>query len=116
MGSERRLWSITRDRLVNVVEELGFPKVLGEAAARHLGSPRAMERLIVYLENVRPDKEELVIDEMLSIRDQIDAWRERKESREAARKYNEILYFGLEGAGEDPGDEYFAEEDFDGED
>ena len=66
MDSKRNDWSFARDRLVKIIKELGFPCELGEAAARHLGSPKAIERMIVYLENVRPEKEELVVDEMLS--------------------------------------------------
>ena len=38
-------WSAARDALVRAVTDLGFPGELGEAAARHLGSPRAMERM-----------------------------------------------------------------------
>ena len=74
-------WSAARDALVRAVTDLGFPRELGEAAARHLGSPRAMERMTKYLEYVRPDTPELIVDEMLSLRSEIDAWRERKNSR-----------------------------------
>ena len=72
-------WSIAKDRLVAAIKELGFPEALGEAVARHLGSPKAMGRMISYLENVRPEKEELIVDEMLSIRSEFDAWREKKQ-------------------------------------
>jgi hypothetical protein len=39
MISNRELWSRTRDELVQVVEGLGFPAALGDAIAKHLGSP-----------------------------------------------------------------------------
>ena len=42
MTAEQRLWSKTRDDLVRAVESLGFPAELGEAIAKHLGSPKAM--------------------------------------------------------------------------
>ncbi|MBE5997564.1 MAG: hypothetical protein E7240_09520 [Lachnospiraceae bacterium] len=89
------LWSRTRDELVRTIESLGFPAELGEAIAQHLGSPKAMERMISYLRNVQPKSEELVVDEMLAIRSEIDAWREKKASEEANAKYNEMLYYGL---------------------
>ena len=40
-----------------------------------------MERMTKYLDYVRPDSAELIVDEMLSLRSEIDAWRERKNSR-----------------------------------
>ncbi len=76
-----RAWADARDELILAVTELGFPAELGEAAARHLGSPGAMERMTKYLNYVRPDSAVLIVDEMLSIRSEIDAWRERKNSR-----------------------------------
>lgn len=95
MTAEQRLWSRTRDDLVRFVESLGFPTELGEAIAKHLGSPKAMERMISYLSQVKPKSEELIVDEMLAIRSEIDAWREKKASQEANAAYNEMLYYGL---------------------
>ena len=89
------LWTQARDNLVAAVVSLGFPAELGEAAARHLGSPKAMERMISYLHYVKPGSEELIVDEMLAIRSEIDAWREKKASEEANASYNEMLYYGL---------------------
>ena len=77
------------------MEQLGFPSELGEAIAKHLGSPKAMERMISYLNYVKPKNEELIVDEMLAIRSEIDAWREKKASERANARYNEILYYGL---------------------
>ena len=88
-------WNRTRDELVRNIESLGFPAELGEAVARHLGSPKAMERMISYLQYVKPKTEELVVDEMLAIRSEIDAWKEKKASEKANARYNEILYYGL---------------------
>ena len=68
---------------------------LGDEIARHLGSPKAMERMMAYLRYVKPKKVELVVDEMLAIKSEIDAWREKKEAREANAAYNELLYFGF---------------------
>ena len=93
--SSNRLWAQTRDELVRSIEQLGFPAELGEAIAKHLGSPKAMERMISYLNYVKPKTEELVVDEMLAIRSEIDAWKEKKASEEANAIYNEMLYYGL---------------------
>jgi len=92
----RNEWIAARDELVHAVVSLGFPEELGHAIAKHLGSPKAMGRMVSYLNNVKPKKVELVVDEMLSIRSEIDAWRERKAAREANAAYNILLYYGLE--------------------
>ena len=96
MTPEQMLWSRTRDELVRAVESLGFPAELGEAIAKHLGSPKAMDRMISYLRYVKPRTEELVVDEMLAIRSEIDAWKEKKASEEANARYNEMLDQGLD--------------------
>ena len=95
MITNQLLWIRTKDKLVRSVEQLGFPGELGEAMAKHLGSPKAMERMISYLEYVKPKSEELIVDEMLAIRSEIDAWREKKASEEANARYNEMLYYGI---------------------
>ena len=56
--------------------------------ARQLGSPKAMERMAAYLEGVRPQSMELIADELLAIRADADAWRRKKESREAQAGYS----------------------------
>ena len=94
-------WSGTRNELVRTIENLGFPGELGEAIAGYLGSPKAIERMISYLHYVKPKTEELVVDEMLAIRSEIDAWKEKKASERANARYNEMLNYGLDGAEED---------------
>ena len=89
-------WIRTRDRLVAEIKKLGFREDLGYAVAKNLGSPKAMERMISYLVNVKPRKEELLIDEMLAICSEIEAWKEKKASQEANARYNEMLLNGLE--------------------
>ena len=50
--------------------------------------------------------EELVVDEMLAIRSEIDAWKEKKASEKANARYNEVLNYGLPGIdGPDNADE-----------
>ncbi|MBP5604213.1 MAG: hypothetical protein J6X60_01535 [Ruminiclostridium sp.] len=74
----KELWSHTRNELVAAVTALGYPAELGHEIAKHIGSPKGMERMISYLNYVRPNKVEMVVDEMISIRSEIDAWRDKK--------------------------------------
>ena len=102
MNANRMIWAGTRDKLVQSVERLGFPAALGEIIAKHLGSPKAMERMIAYLDYVQPKSEELIVDEMLAIRSEVDAWKEKKAAQEANAAFNEILYFGLGAEDDEP--------------
>ena len=101
MTTDQILWTRTKDILVQSVERLGFPAQLAEAVAKHLGSPKAMERMISYLDYVKPKSEELIVDEMLAICSEIAAWRDKKASEEANARYNEMRYYGL-GTEEEP--------------
>ena len=101
MTTNQIIWARTRDALVESVERLGFPAELGEAAAKLLGSPKAMERMISYLDYVKPKSEEMIVDEMLAIRSEIDAWKEKKASEKANARYNDILNSGF-GTDEEP--------------
>lgn len=95
MTDNQREWGRTKDQLVSAIKQLGFPEELGEQIAKQLGSPKAMNRMLSYLYNVKPRSVELVVDEMLAICSEIDAWRDKKESEEANARYNEMLYYGL---------------------
>ena len=99
MTDNRREWSRARDELVGAIKDLGFPEELGMQIAKQLGSPKAMSRMIGYLYNVKPSSAELIVDEMLAIRSEIEAWREKKASEEANARYNEMLRYGLENEG-----------------
>ena len=88
-------WARKRDELVSTIKKLGFPKELGEQIAKQLGSPKAMDRMLAYLYNVKPRTAELVVDEMLAICSDIDSWHNKKDAEEANARYNEMLYYGL---------------------
>jgi hypothetical protein len=45
MTPDQREWSRTRDELIDAVTFLGFPRELGDAMAKNLGSPKAMRRM-----------------------------------------------------------------------
>ena len=92
----KREWARSRDELVKAIRSLGFPDELGVQIAKMLGSPKAMERMMAYLYNVKPNTAELIVDEALAICSDIDRWREKKASEEANARYNEILYYGLD--------------------
>ena len=95
MDDNNRRWLFSRDNLMTAIRSLGFPDELGEAIVKNLGSPKAMDRMASYLMNVKPTTPELVVDEMLAIRSEIEAWRAKKDSEDANAKYNEMLYYGL---------------------
>ena len=92
---ERSEWTRAKDSLVRSITDLGFPKELGDEIAKNLGSPKAMKRMEAYLRYVKPSKIEMVVDEMLAIRSDIDNWHNKKDAEEANAKYNEILNYGL---------------------
>ena len=92
----RIIWEQSRDALVAVIVSLGFPAELGEMIARHLGSLKAIDRMTAYLQYERPIDDRMIADEMLAISEEIEAWREKKESQASNAAYNELLYYGLE--------------------
>ena len=93
MTSNQYLWSQSRDRLVAAVTGLGYSAELAELMARELGSPKAIDRMTSYIRQARPRTEEMLVDEMLAIKGEIDAWRAKKEAEEAQASYNARLYY-----------------------
>ncbi len=89
-------WGQAKITLVNAIKELGYPEELGNQIAKQLGSPKAMQRMTSYLRQVKPRKVEMVVDEMLAICSDIDAWHEKKASEAANASYNEMLAQGFE--------------------
>ena len=95
-SDSRLLWEQSRDSLVSIIMSLGFPAELGEMIARHLGSPKAIDRMTAYLQYERPTDDRIIVDEMLAISAEIEAWREKKNSLESNAACNELLYDGLD--------------------
>ena len=91
----RREWSIYRDELVSAIVSLGFPGEFGNQIAKQLGSPKAMQRMCKYLNNVKPKSAELIADEMLSICTEIERWKEKKACEETNANYNRMTWEGL---------------------
>ena len=94
MNEAQRIWAMARDGLVEAVTGLGFFPELAEVLASELKSPKAIDRLTSYVRQARPRTEEMLVDEMLAIRAEIDAWRERKTSLEAQARYSAMLFDG----------------------
>ena len=93
MTPNQRIWAQSRDRLAAAVTALGFSAELAELMARQLKSPKAIDRMTSYVRQARPRTEEMLVDEMLAICAEIEAWRERRESREAQARCSARLYF-----------------------
>lgn len=91
MAANRKEWARARDLLAAETAALGYPEEFAGLLAKQLGSPRAMERMASYLRRARPGSIEMIVDEMLAIRAEADAWRERKEAMEAQAGYSAWL-------------------------
>lgn len=83
MTEAQRIWSGARNRLAEAVRSAGFPGELADLLARELKSPKAIDRLTSWIYLARPRSLETVVDEMLAIRTEIEAWAEKKESQAA---------------------------------
>ena len=77
MTPNQRAWAWSRNRLASAVSALGYPEEFADLLAKQLGSPKAIDRLTSYICQARPGSMETIIDEMLAIRDEIEAWREK---------------------------------------
>lgn len=94
MTPNQRIWALSRNQLAAAVSSLGYPEEFADLLAKQLGSPKGIDRLTSYLYQAKPVTMEMIIDEMLAIRSEIDAWREKKESQEAQAGYNSWLNSG----------------------
>ncbi len=92
MTEYQRLWAQARDRLGEALEAAGYPAEIADMMAKHLGAPKAIDRMTDYVRHGYARNMEMLADEMLAIRADADAWREKKESREAQAGYNAYLY------------------------
>ncbi len=92
----RKQWARSCEELVQAIRSLGFSDELGVQIAKMLGSPKAMQRMMGYLYNEKPNSAELIVDEALAICSEIELWREKKASEEANARYNELLNYGFE--------------------
>ena len=87
----QRMWAQARDRLAGTIISLGFPEEFADLLAKQLGSPKAIDRMTDWLYHARPRSVEMVVDEMLAICSDIEAWKKKKESQEAQWGYTRWL-------------------------
>jgi predicted ATPase len=91
MTTNQKIWSLSRNQLAKAVASLGYPEEFADLLAKQLGSPKAIDRLASYIRQAHPDSVEMIVDEMVSIQEEIAAWREKKVFREASEGYNTWL-------------------------
>ena len=91
MTPNQKIWALSRNDLARAVASLGYPEEFADLLAKQLESPRAIDRLTSYLYHARPGSIEMIVDEMLAIRAEIETWREKKESQEAMEDYSRWL-------------------------
>ena len=91
MTPNQKLWALSRNQLAAAVASLGYPEEFADLLAKQLGSPKAIDRMTGYLYQAHPGSVEMIIDEMLAIRAEIDTWHRKKESREAQDAYSAWL-------------------------
>ncbi|MBQ9823966.1 MAG: hypothetical protein IJM63_05675 [Solobacterium sp.] len=96
MTENQRIWTEARDRLRAVVSYHNFPEELADILAKQLGSPKAIDRMTSYFYQVHPRSMEMIVDEMLAIRSEIDAWKQKKASEESQAVYNTMLFNGYD--------------------
>lgn len=92
MTEHQRIWAGSRDRLASAVSAQGWPEELADLLAEQLGSPKAIDRMTSYILQAKPRTLEMLMDEMLAIRSEIDAWKEKKAAQEAQAGYNAWLW------------------------
>ena len=83
MTEYQQLWAQARDRLAVALSAAGYPEELSEIMAKHLRSPKAIDRMTAYVRGGYARNMEMLADEMLAISADAEAWREKKESQEA---------------------------------
>lgn len=66
MTPNQYLWAQARDRLVAAVTGIGFSAELAELMAKQLGGPKAIDRMVSYIQQAHPRTEEMLVDEMLA--------------------------------------------------
>ena len=93
MTEYQQQWIEARKRLRKAVTILGYPSVLADLLSRELGSPKGIDRLTSYIYHAKPGSLEMIVDEMLAIKEQIESWRSKKENEVAQASYNARLFY-----------------------
>jgi len=91
MTKAQRTWAYARDRLAAAVSSAGYPAELADLLARELKIPKAIDRMAAWFGLARPRSMETIVDEMLAIRAEIEAWAAKKEGEAAQQGITDWL-------------------------
>ena len=86
----------TRMSLVRTMEGMGFPAEFGETVADVLGTEKQMFRMVSWLVQYKPGTVEEIADELISIKEEFQRYRNKKMSEYYNMKNNELMNKGLE--------------------
>lgn len=78
-------------RLIQVMEDLGFPEEFGEVLVAQLGGPWSLRRMTGYLLGARPTRFEPIADELVVILEERARIVEKLRTEEANAGWNEFL-------------------------
>ena len=81
MTEYQQQWAQARDRLAAALVSTGYPAELSDIMAKQLNSPKAIDRMTVYVHHGYARNMEMLADEMLAISADAENWREKKESQ-----------------------------------
>ena len=95
MDQKKERWASAYRQLIDTLRNMGYPEEFGDAIAKGLGGEKAMCRMTSYLNLAKPGSAEEIVDEMLAISSEINAWCKKKEAEYYNSKYNELLQVGL---------------------
>ena len=87
---------IYRD-LVQTLVRMGYPKEFGAVIVDNLRTEKTMSRMIGYLNQANPKSANEIADEMLAIMEDRERWIRKKTAEYYNSKYNELLWYGIEG-------------------
>ena len=91
MTSKQRVY----EELIDTIVRMGYPEEFGILIADALKGEKSMSRMSAYLHQFRPSSAEEITDEMLSIVEENERWREKKVSEYYNRKLNVLMNEGL---------------------
>lgn len=95
VDQKKEHWASACRQLIDTLRSMEYPEEFGDAVAKGLGGEKAMRRMTSYLNQAKPRSAEEIVDEMLAIASEINAWRKKKETEYYNSKYNELLQDGL---------------------
>ena len=83
-------------RLYQEMLERGYPENLCNLVSRNLNTDYTATRMLGYLSHYSYLPEVEIVDEMLAILSDRNAWMQKKQAEQAQEKISEIYRFGLE--------------------